>query len=367
MDGARDIAGFIIPYSAGIFISVVGAAALGSLIGPAASVSSAIAAISLIIMVLPCRKRIHPAFTRALIATAGVACGIMCGLTAVMTSWSHAADTGWLADTALSFRLSLEATIDAIPFQSSDTSALIKALLTGNRESLPAHISEAFRASGASHILALSGLHLGMIYGILVKALGILGNSPCARIIRSVLITASCGFYTLATGAGPSITRAFLFILLGEAGRMTGRDHSLGTILASALLIQLSFAPLSAGSVGFQLSYAAMAGIAFIYPRIIGLWPERPSGPLRWIWKSAAISISCQLTTGPVAWHYFGTFPQYFMLTNMTALPLTGMIIPGAVAVIVLNLMGICPDILIKSLEGIIVIMTDALEIISTM
>lgn len=367
MDGARDIAGFIIPYSAGIFISVVGAAALGSLIGPAASVSSAIAAISLIIMVLPCRKRLKASMTWCLVALAGAACGIMCGLTGFMTSWSHVADTGWLAKTALSFRLALEAAIDAIPFESSDTSALVKALLTGNRSSLPEYMTDAFRSSGASHILALSGLHLGMIYGMLIKALSILGNSSSARIIRSLLITASCGFYTLATGAGPSITRAFLFILLGEAGRITGRSHNLGNVLATALLIQLTTNPLSAGSVSFQLSYAAMAGIAFIYPFLNRLWPLGASGPLGWIWKSAAMSISCQLTTGPVAWYYFGTIPQYFLLTNMIALPLTGIIIPGAILTIVLSMAGLCPDILIKSLEGIIVVMTDALEIISTM
>ena len=367
MGEARDIAGFIIPYTAGIFTAVIGAAAFGCLIVPIASTSSLVAAISLIIMLLPGRKHIHPVFTWMLTAIAGMSAGLMGGLTGILTSWSHAADTGWLAETALSFRLSLETVIDAIPFRNEDTSALLKALLTGNRESLPKHITDAFRASGASHILALSGLHLGIIYGILVKILGVLGNSLKARIIRSSLIISACGFYTMATGAGPSITRAFLFILLGETARLTGRSNRLGHILAASLLIQLTFDPLSAGSVGFQLSYAAMAGIAFIYPHLSGLWPQGASGPLGWIWKSASMSISCQLTTGPIAWHYFGTFPQYFILTNMIALPLTGIIVPFSIAVILLSLTGSCPGIIIKSLEGIIAVMTDALEIISTM
>lgn len=367
MDEGKDIAGFIIPYSAGIFISVIGAAALGSILVPAASASSVIAATSLIIMLLPGRKHIHPVFTWMLIAIAGMSCGLMCGLTGILKSWSPATCTGWFWETTHTFRLSLEAAIDAIPFQDDNTSSLLKALLTGNRESLPTHITDAFRASGASHILALSGLHLGMIYGILVKILGLLGNSPRARTIRSALIISACGFYTMATGAGPSITRAFLFILLGEAARLTCRSNSLGHVLAAALLIQLTCDPLSAGSVGFQLSYAAMAGIAFIYPQLSGLWPQGTSGPLGWIWKSSAMSISCQLTTGPIAWHYFGTFPKYFILTNMIVLPLTGIIVPFSIAVILLSLTGLCPDIIIKSLEGIITIMTDALEIISTM
>lgn len=367
MDEARDIAGFIIPYFAGIFTSVIGAAAPGCFLIPAASASSAIAAISLIIIFLPCRRHFHPVLTWAIIATAGLACGMMCGLTGAITSWSGTGATGWMTETAISFRLSLESAIDSVPFHNSDAPALLKAIITGNRESLPQHITESFRSSGASHILALSGLHLGMIYGILVKAMSFIGNSPEAKAIRSVLVIASCGFYTLATGAGPSITRAFLFILLGETGRLTGRDHNIGNVLAAAMLIQLTCAPLSAGTVSFQLSYAAMAGIAFIYPHLSGIWPQGASGPLGWIWKSAAMSISCQLTTGPIAWYYFGTFPQYFILTNMIALPLTGIIIPCALAVISLNMFGICPDLLIKSLEGIIAIMTDALKIISTM
>ena len=373
MGEARDIAGFIIPYTAGIFTAVIGAAAFGCLIVPIASTSSLIAAISLIIMLLPGRKHIHPVFTWMLTAIAGMSAGLRGGLTGILTSWSHTADTGWLAETALSFRLSLETVIDAIPFRDEDTSALLKALLTGNRESLPAHITDAFRASGASHILALSGLHLGIIYGILVKILGVLGNSLKARIIRSSLIISACGFYTMATGAGPSITRAFLFILLGEAARLTGRSNSLGHILAASLLIQLTFDPLSAGSVGFQLSYAAMAGIAFIFPRLKGLWPGSvfDDGIMtrctRWIWEVCSMSISCQLATGALAWLYFRTLPKHFLLTNLLAIPLTGLIIPAIMITLILNEMGICPVFVLQTAEWMISTLIRVLEIIATM
>jgi competence protein ComEC len=70
------------------------------------------------------------------------------------------------------------------------------------------------------------------------------------------------------------------------------------------------------------------------------------------IWESAALSISCQITTGPLAWIYFGTFPQYFILTNLIALPMTSLIIPAALLTLVLDSMEICPHILIRATEA---------------
>ena len=367
MEGAGDIADFIIPYTAGVFTAVLGQAAFASIILPAASISSALAAISLTIMLLQFRRGFNTPMIRGLIAIAGLSTGMMCGLTGIMNSWCDIDKPGMLTEAARSFCMRLEAAISSIPFDSGEAPGIIKALLTGNRDSLTAEISGAFRSSGAAHILALSGLHLGIIYGVLSKILCIAGNSQAARLIRSALTIAACGFYTLATGAGASITRAYLFILLHEVGKLTGRSHSIGTVLAAALLIQLTADPTSAAGAGFQLSYAAMAGIAFIYPQLTGMWPKEATGFPVWIWRSAAMSISCQLTTGPIAYLYFGTFPHYFLLTNMIALPLTGVIIPASLAVVALHMLGICPDVLIKSLEGIIVILTDALEIISTM
>ena len=105
----------------------------------------------------------------------------------------------------------------------------------------------------------------------------------------------------------------------------------LATLLAGAITIT---------SVGFQLSYAAMAGIAFIYPRLKESWPGNPmddgrmTKAVRWVWNSAAMSISCQITTAPLVWVHFHSFPQHFLLTNLLALPLTGLIIPVGICTV---------------------------------
>jgi competence protein ComEC len=140
----------------------------------------------------------------------------------------------------------------------------------------------------------------------------------------------------------------------------------------SSLLIQLCITPQAISSVGFQLSYAAMAGIAFIYPWIRNFWPGKGRdgffrNHVRWIWDSAALSISCQLATGPLVYLYFGSIPKHFIMTNLAALPLTGLLIPSAVATVILNHTGICPDILIRITEKLADLLTGCLETIACM
>ena len=241
--------------------------------------------------------------------------------------------------------------IDSLAFKDSDTGPLVKALLTGRRESLSGALVQSFRDSGASHILALSGLHLGVIYGILAKTLGVLGNSPLSRKIRAACCVSFCTFYTVMTGAGPSIVRALLFICINEASHlMPHRRKSASGVYCGALLIQLVLNPRVITSVGFQLSYLAMCGIFFIFPRLRSLYPD--SGrtvldrwfPAKWLWNGAALSISCQLLTAPLVWIRFHSFPQYFLLTNLIALPLSEGLIIGAVACTLLQAAGICPQ-----------------------
>ena len=258
--------------------------------------------------------------------------------------------------------------IDGMEFRSRNTNAIIKALLTGNRRDIPSETLNAFRTSGASHILALSGLHLGIIYMIVSRLLSVFNGGPGTKLFRSVACISLCTIYSFATGAGASIIRALIFIIVRETGTLLHRPPDLKTTIASSLIIHLTLFPQDVSSIGFQLSYAAIVGIAWIHPWLESLWLDGEEKTLmRRIWESASVSISCQLTTGPLAWHYFGTFPQYFILTNMVALPLTGIIVPFSIAVILLSLTGSCPGIIIKSLEGIIAVMTDALEIISTL
>ena len=366
----RDLAGIVLPFTTGT-ASVLW---FGHVFCARLHLSSAIAFSAVLCSAAFLLHHRHTASSSAVlkpvIGICMAACGFICGITHETISSGGPLMAG-IMESIGTLGTKTGEMIDSIRFSNPDTNAIIKALIIGDRTDIPKHITEAFRESGASHILALSGLHLGIIYGILTKLLSALGNMPSARIVRSSAIILACSLYTLATGAGASIVRAFLFILIGETARMCGRFKSTGTVLMGSLLIHLTLSPSSLREVGFQLSYAAMAGIAFIYPWLKDFWPEQKARlmprPLRWMWNTAAMSISCQLTTGPLAYIYFRTFPVHFMLTNMIALPLTGMIIPAALLTLALSTMGICPDIVLRASEALVTALSEALSIIASM
>jgi competence protein ComEC len=285
-----------------------------------------------------------------LLFPAFLVCGTVCFLTA---SFPGGGETTFLERWTAGAAEKLRAFIDGIPFPNETTAPLLKAFLTGDRSRLSRETVRMFRDSGASHLLALSGLHMGILYLLLSRLLGPLGNSLHAKCFRYAVTLMAAAFFTLMTGASPSIVRAFLFIALNETARLTGRPRRPLRILSSALLLQLILTPAVITSVGFQLSYLAMAGIFLLYPHLERWYPPGPGiDPMRKIWQAAALSISCQVFTGPLAWYRFRTFPTYFLLTNLLAMPLTSLLMGTAVATIALRGIGLCPGLLIQATDA---------------
>lgn len=363
----REFAGFALPFAAGV-LSVSLSSTITYHAACAAIMPGCIAA-ALFLNAYSGRSSGGSHIMESGIALVAFLTGAFCFLNDALLQITTIGKTGPLASIAHSCCTSVQEMIDSIPFSRESTGALIKALLTGEKSSIPQEVTEAFRASGASHILALSGMHLGIIYGIVTKLLSPAGNSRQAVAGRSLATVAVCGFYTMAVGAGESIVRAFLFIFINETARLTHRHRSLRQTLLCALTVQLALSPSSIGSVGFQLSYAAMAGIAYIHPWLKSFWPDDGSGPdpFRKIWEMASMSISCQITTGPLAWHYFRSFPPHFLLTNLMAIPLTGVIIPASLLTVLLHSLSICPEILIRFTEFLVSTMSGLLTMIAGM
>lgn len=332
--------------------------------------------------------------------------GVFCAATSTLTSLGAVAGKPLFAGLAADFR----SMISSIPFPHEGTAPLVNALLTGDRSSLDSSVMNSFRDSGASHILALSGLHLGIIYGILLKVTSIFGKHPTVKAVRSLIIISLCGIYTLATGASPSLVRAFLFILVNETARLTHRSNNPLRVYCAALFIQTAINPQVISSTGFQLSYLAMAGIFLLYPALKKWYPqEEAAGDMliekgagltesdglegvmidkgccrarrcqtswmktivsaapRKIWDAAALTISCQVFTGPLAWWKFGTFPKYFLLTNLLSLPLTSAVMLLSVSTSVLFAIGICPDFLITLTDSSASLLLFIMKVISSM
>ncbi|MCQ2166574.1 MAG: ComEC/Rec2 family competence protein [Bacteroidales bacterium] len=218
----------------------------------------------------------------------------------------------------------LTVAIEDIPFKDEGSNALVLALLKGDRSHLDRKTTADFRNAGAAHLLALSGMHLGIIYLLLGRLLSVLGNTPAVRKSRQALTVLLTLSYTLMCGAGASLVRAWLFILLDSLARILDRPQPPGQIFCTALLLHLVARPECICEIGFQLSYLAMAGIVFIWPRV-RTWMESR------IWDALSLSISCQLFTAPLTLLYFGTFPKYFLVTNLIAAPLTSLVMTGGI------------------------------------
>lgn len=325
---ARDFEAVSVPYAAGVAAAMLLPSTMQL---PAIPVCSA-AAVCLI--VIYCRRSGgNPILQAALLFVCGVLSG--CSAASLPLHGSFTPFSGALD--------AFTGAIEGCGLHDEESIALAKALLTGDRSSMSRETVAAFREAGAAHILALSGLHLGIIYGILTKALCWTGRGRVGGIIKSCVTVACCGFYTVMTGSGASVVRAFLFICLNEAARLSPhRRRRPLSVFCAALLVQLCLNPTVIRSVGFQLSYLAMLGIYTLFPVMDSWYPEGAKfDPLRKLWSTAALSISCQIFTAPLAWWHFRSFPVYFLITNIVALPLSETLMLSAMAATAMSAAGL--------------------------
>lgn len=214
-----------------------------------------------------------------------------------------------------------------------DQFAVASALLIGQRNYLDAETIEDYSNAGAMHVLAVSGLHVGILYLILNFLLNFFGKSRRARGFTCVVLLSALWLYAMITGFSPSVLRAtimFSFVILANAINRNGNIYN--TIAASAFLL-LIVDPYLLFHVGFQLSYLAVLGIIYFQPKIYGLISVKYK-LLDYVWKITAVSIAAQLTTFPICIYYFHQFPAYFLLSNLIVIPFAGIIFVLGVALL---------------------------------
>ena len=239
-------------------------------------------------------------------------------------------------------RLSFISGIEEIDWSSEELPALAKALLCADKSGLSKDLQQTFRDAGASHLLALSGLHLGLIYSILQFLLSPLGGFRVSRLLRSIFTVGLSSFYTLMCGASDSLVRALLFIILSEISKFfPSRMARRRDILCAALLIQLCIRPGSIRSLSFQLSYLAVASIVFVLPTLQEIYPRGRRHELgKKVWDAACTAICCQAATAPLLWVKFRTFPKYFILTNLLAVGVCELFLMCSLALTALSGLG---------------------------
>ncbi len=217
-----------------------------------------------------------------------------------------------------------------------DERAIAEALLIGYREDLDRALVQAYSNTGVVHIIAISGLHLAMVYWLLTHLVNGLPLIKRQKGIKAVVILTGLWLFALLTGGSASVLRSavmFTGIVVGEG---MGRKTSIYNSLAASALLLLVYDPFLLWDVGFQLSYLAVLGIVLFQYRLYCLvyikwrWPG-------YLWKMATVSLSAQVLTFPVCLYYFHQLPLLFLFANLIAVPVSGVALFAEIALVLLG------------------------------
>ncbi|MCB0602353.1 MAG: ComEC/Rec2 family competence protein [Saprospiraceae bacterium] len=220
---------------------------------------------------------------------------------------------------------------------SAPSNQILEAMILGNKSVLDPSVKQVFRESGTAHVLAISGLHAGILYVFLLwifrlagLSLGYRGMVPVALAITGLWV------YAFLTGLQPPILRTAFLLSLLQIGRMFFREISTLTLLTVIAVGFLLFDPLLLWNTGFELSFLAVGGILLFYPRLMRLVKGR-SAVIRYLWGLTSVSIAAQALILPILLFQFHYFPSYFVLTSLFAVPLTGLILTGSFGTLLLG------------------------------
>ncbi len=207
---------------------------------------------------------------------------------------------------------------------------LAEALLIGYKDDLDKNLVQSYSNTGVVHIIAISGLHLGLIYWLFVQVLKPLRRKKISKWLNPVIIISGLWLFSLLAGGQPSVLRsALMFSCIVVAGSLS-RKTSIYNTLAFSAFVLLCINPYWLWDVGFQLSYVAVLSIVIFMKPIYNLFFVK-NKILDFIWKLNAVSIAAQLLTTPFSIYHFHQFPNFFLLTNFVAVPLSSIIVLGEI------------------------------------
>lgn len=207
---------------------------------------------------------------------------------------------------------------------------LAEALLIGYKNDLEQSLVQSYTNTGVVHVIAISGLHLGLIYWLLTLIFKPLKKKRKIRWLSPVLIITGLWLFSFLAGAQPSILRSALMFSCIVLGESLSKKTSIYNTMAVSAFILLCCNPYWLWDVGFQLSYSAVLSI-IIFMRPVYNWFYIKNKLLDAIWKMNAVTIAAQLLTLPLSIYHFHQFPNYFLLTNFVAVPLSSAIVLGEI------------------------------------
>jgi ComEC/Rec2-related protein len=234
-------------------------------------------------------------------------------------------------------RLSVQVCRTIYAYLPEREAALACAILLGERQGMNEDMEQAFSGSGLIHLMAVSGMHVGIFYVMCTWLMfKLLRLSKRPSILSTLLMLWS---YALLTGLSPSVVRASGMFSLASMGKLWSRHASSYNLMSASALIQIWIDPRLPLQPGFLLSYAAVFGILFLHPRLFSLyWTKN-----KWLdkaWELSSLSVSAQWFTLPLVLYFFHSFPVYFLPANLLVVPLSA---PALIGALLLTILQVVP------------------------
>ncbi|WP_348636545.1 ComEC/Rec2 family competence protein [Mariniflexile litorale] len=234
-----------------------------------------------------------------------------------------------------------------------DELAIINALLLGQRQDISEEVYTSYTNAGAIHILAISGLHIGIILLLLQFIFKPIERLKHGKLIKTLLLVTVLWSFALIAGLSASVTRAVTMFSIIAFAMNLKRPTNIFNTLALSMFVILLFKPLLLFDVGFQLSYLAVCAIVCLDPLLYKLWKTK-----YWLsdklWHTLTVTISAQFGVIPLSLYYFHQFPSLFFLSNLVIIPLLGIILSYGIFLMILAITNILPQ-LVASIYGYII------------
>lgn len=241
---------------------------------------------------------------------------------------------------------------------------IINALILGQRQDMSKEIYESYANAGAIHVLAVSGLHVGIILLLLNMTLKPIEYLKEGKLIKVCLILILLWSFAIIAGLSASVTRAVTMFSLVAIAMHWKRPTNIYNTLSISIFVLLLFKPMFLFDVGFQMSYLAVLAIVSIQPLLYKLWQPKWK-IINYFWQIFTVTIAAQFGVVPISLYYFHQFPGLFFVSNLAIIPFLGIILGLGILVIILALLNMLPEFLANLYGSIISLMNTIVNWVS--
>ena len=228
---------------------------------------------------------------------------------------------------------------------------VLSALLIGSKADMDYDTRLEFSGAGIIHVISISGMHVGIIYLLLMFLLSPI-KGPGLKFFKLSVVLFCLWFYASLTGMSPSVFRASVMFSVFAISKYSNLHYNIYHSLAISAFVILLFTPEAILNLGFWLSFFAVASIVYFYPKINGVWYFKTPW-MRLVWNLCSLSLAAQIGTAPLSIYAFGYFPVWFLISNVIIVPVVPFVFVGGFVLMVFDRGSVINELIIGGVEDV--------------